>query len=98
MWCGRVSCGVVLCHAVWCGMVGYRAKGLHVLLVEGCVGGLAGWVVWELGLFVGCLAGWGTLCGVCTLWCYVLYAVVCFVMSCLWVPCNYRHSKGGGGG
>ena len=65
-------------------------------LVAGCVGCFAGWVVWQPGLFVGCLASWGTLCGVCTLWCWVPYAVVCFVMSCLWVPCNYCHSKGGG--
>ena len=69
MWCGLVSCGVVWCHVVWCGVVGYRAIGLRVWLVEGCVGCLAGRVVWQLGFFVGCLAGWGTLCGVCTLWC-----------------------------
>ena len=97
MWCGRVSCGVVWCHVVWCGVVGYGAIGLPVSLVEGCVGCLAGWVVWQFGLCVGCLAGWGTLCGVCTLWCYVPYDVVCSMMSCLWGPCNYCRSKGGGG-
>ena len=97
MWSGRVSCGVVWCHVVWSSVVGYRAIGLPVWLVEGCAGCLASGVVWQLGLFVGCLAGWGMLCGVCTLWCLVLYVVVCSVMSCLWVPCNYCHSKGGGG-
>ena len=83
MWCGRVSWGVVWCHVMWCGVVGYRAIGLPVWLVEGCVGCLAGWVVWQLRLFVGCLAGCGMVCGVSTLWCVVLYAVACSVMSCL---------------
>ena len=69
MWCGRMSCGVVCCHVVWCGVVGYRVIGLAVSFVEGCVGCLALGVVLQLGLFVGCLVGWGTLCGVCTLWC-----------------------------
>ena len=68
-----VSCGVV-----WCGVVGYRAIWLPIWLVEWCVGCLARWVFWPLGLFVGCLACWGMLCGVCTLW----YAVVCCCMLC----------------
>ena len=72
MWCGLVSCAVV-----WCGAVGYRAIRLPVWFVEWCVVCLAGWVVWQLGLFVGCSPGWGTLCGVCTLWCLVPYAGVC---------------------
>ena len=35
---------------VWCGVVGYGAIGLPVWFVEGCVGCLAGGVVWQLGL------------------------------------------------
>ena len=78
MWCGRVSPGVVWCHVVWYGAVGYRAIGLPVWLVEGCVGCLAGRVVWQLRLFAGCLGGWGTLCGVCTMWCYVHQSIGSF--------------------
>ena len=72
LWSHDVPCGVLCFHGVW--LVG---------LVEWYVGCLAGWVVWQLRLFVGSLAGCGMLCGVCTLRCVVLYAVVCSVMSCL---------------
>ena len=51
MWCGWVSCGVLCCHVVWCFPVGNRAIGLPVWLVEWFVACVAGWVVWELGLF-----------------------------------------------
>ena len=70
LWSHDVPYGVLFFHVVW--LVG---------LVEWCVGCLAGWVVWRLGLFVGCLARCGMLCGVFTLWCVVLYAVACSVMS-----------------
>ena len=94
MCCSLVSCGVV-----WCDAVGYRAIWLPVWFVEGCLGCLAGWVVCEPepGLFVGCLAGWGMLCGVCTLWCVMMYAAVCYVMSCVWVPMYLLPSQGRGG-
>ena len=59
VWSG--SCGVVGCHVVWCGDVGYRAIALDFWLVEWCVGRLAGWVVWQLGVFARCSAGWGML-------------------------------------
>ena len=54
-------------------------------LVEWWVGSLAGWVVWRLALFAGCLAGRRMLCGVCTLLCVVPCVVVCSIMLCLWV-------------
>ena len=73
MWCGRVSCGVVWCHVVWCGVVGYRAIGLPVLLVEGCVGCLAGGIVWQLGLWGVCCAHPVLLGAVC---CCVLFDVM----------------------
>ena len=62
MWCGWVSRGVVRCRVVWCGVVGHRAIGLPVCLVEGCV--------CHMGLFdsLGRLLGvWldGTRCVVC---------------------------------
>ena len=62
------------CHVVWL-----------VWLVEWCVGRLAGRVVWQLGFFDACLAGWGMLYAVCNLWCVVPCVVVCGPMSCLWV-------------
>ena len=70
LWSHDVPCGVLCFHVVW--LLG---------LVEWCVGCLVGWVVWQLRLFVGFLAGCGMLCGVSALWCVVLYAVVCSVMS-----------------
>ena len=70
MWCGQVSCGVVWCQVVWCGVMRYRAIGLSVWLVEGCVGCLAGGVVWQLGL-LGVWLG-GARCVVCA-FCGVRY-------------------------
>ena len=93
-----MSCGLVLRGDAWCGVVGYRAIGLPVWLVDWCVACLAGWVVWQLGLFVGCLAGGGMLRGVCTMWCVVPYAVVCSVISCLWVHMYLLPFQGRGGG
>ena len=67
----KVPCGVLCFHVVW--LVG---------LVEWCVGCLAGWVVWQLRLFVGCLSGCGMLCGVCNVLCGVVCCCVLFdVMS-----------------
>ena len=69
LWSHDVPYGVLCFHVVW--LVG---------LVGWCVGSLAGWVVWQLRLFVGCLAGCGMLCGVCTMWCVLWHSVVCSVM------------------
>ena len=94
LWSHDVRCDVPCCHVV-----------RLVWLVEWCVGCLEGWVVWQVGLFAGCLAGWGMLCGVCTLWCVLPCAVVCSVMSCVWVHIRDLDKKGsnllvgvGGGG
>ena len=59
---------------------------------------LGSWVVWQLGLFAGCLAGWGMLCGVFTLWCVVPCAVVCSVLSSLWVHMHLLPFQGREGG
>ena len=75
----------LLCHVVWCGVLGYRVIGLAVLLVEWFVGCLVDWVVWQLGLFCGYLAGRGMLYGACTLCCVVPCVVAFSVMACLWV-------------
>ena len=50
-----------------------------------CFGLLLRWDVLQVGLFDGCLAGWAMPCGVRNLWCVLWYAVVYFVMSCMWV-------------
>ena len=52
----------------------------------------------SLGYFHGFLSVWGMLCGVCTLWCVVRYAVVCSVMSCLWLHVELLPFQGEGGG
>ena len=66
-----MPCGVLCFHVVWL-----------VALVEWCVGCLAGWVVWQLRLFVGCLAGCGMLCGVCCMLCAVAFCcMLCDVTS-----------------
>ena len=79
-----MCCGLVSCGAVWCG--GVSCDRVACLVGSMVCGLLGSWVVWQVGFFVGCLAGWGMLCGVCTLWCVVLYDVVYSVMSCLWIP------------
>ena len=71
LWSHDMPRGVLCFHVVW--LVG---------LVGWCVGCLAGWVVWQLRLFIGCLAGCGMLCGVCTLWCVQWHFVVCSGPSC----------------
>ena len=63
LWSHDMRCGVLCFHVVWL-----------VCLVEWCVGCLAGWLVWQLGLFVGSLgcvvfAHWGVWC------CMLLYAL-----------------------
>ena len=75
MWGGRVSRGVVWCQVVCCGVVGDRVIGLPVWLVEGCVGCLAGGVVWQLGL-LGVSLG-GAHCVVCA-----PYGVRCRMLLC----------------
>ena len=87
LWSHDVPCGVLCFHVVW--LVGW---------VEWCVGCLSGWVVWQLRLFVGCLAGCGMLCGVCTLWCVLWHYVVCSVMSHLFVHLYLLPFQGRGGG
>ena len=81
--CGHMTCPVVCYVFMWCGWCGW----LNGVLVA-----------WQLGLFIGCLAAWGMLCGVCTLWCVVPYAFVCSVMSCLWVNMYLLPFQGRGGG
>ena len=72
LWSHDVPCGVLCFHVAW--LVG---------LVGWCVGCLAGWVVWQLRQFVGCLAGCGMSCGVCSLWCAV--ALCCMLSDVTYV-------------
>ena len=63
LWSHDVPCGALCFHVVW-----------FVGLVEWCVGCLAGWVVWQLRLFVGCLRLRHAV------WC--LHPVVCGAVCC----------------